>query len=354
MCGITGVYAFNELGKFHMIKLAAATEAISSRGPDFGRNTIIDRVGLGHRRLSIIDPSAEGHQPMKDASGRYTIIFNGEIYNYRALRQQLQQRGVSFRSETDTEVLLQLYIHEGAACLEQLNGFFAFAVYDAEADLLFVARDRLGIKPLVFYHDEDKVLFASEIKSLLTYGIAKQLDYTSLRQYLQFNYVPAPHSMLQGVQKLMPGQYLEVSKARPERVQLKTYYRIPFDEQQAQANPTGYEQQQQRLSELLEDSVRQRLVADVPLGAFLSGGIDSSVIATLASRHVDQLNTFSVGYRDEPFFDETRYAQQVAKRLNTNHTVFSLSNRDLYEHLHICLTISTNLSPIRRPCRCIS
>ena len=337
MCGITGIYAFNELGKFHLINLAAATDALASRGPDFGRNDIIDRVGLGHRRLSIIDTSADGHQPMRDPSGRYTIVFNGEIYNYQPLRQQLQQRGVTFQSATDTEVLLQLYIHEGAACLEQLNGFFAFAIYDEQRDVLFIARDRMGIKPLVYYHDEDKVLFASEMKSLLAYGIDKQLDYTSLQQYLQFNYVPAPHTMLQGVKKLTPGQYLEVSKPREERVQFGTYYRIPFDEQRLNPDKLSYEQQQRQLATLLEESVQQRLVADVPLGAFLSGGIDSSVIATLASRHVKQLNTFSVGYRDEPFFDETHYARQVADKLGTNHTVFSLTNRDLYEHLHSVL-----------------
>ena len=335
MCGITGLYAFNELGKFHMINLAAATDALARRGPDFGRHDIIDRVGLGHRRLSIIDTSADGHQPMRDASGRYTIVFNGEIYNYQPLRQRLQQQGVTFQSATDTEVLLQLYIHQGAACLDQLNGFFAFAIYDKQEDLLFIARDRIGIKPLVYYHDEDKVLFASEMKSLLAYGIEKQIDNTSLQQYLQFNYVPAPHTMLQGVKKLMPGQYLEVSKPRQERVQFHTYYRIPFDEEHpADTRELSYEQQQNKLATLLEESVKQRLVADVPLGAFLSGGIDSSVIATLASRHVNQLNTFSVGYRDEPFFDETRYAQQVANQLGTHHTVFSLTNRDLYEHLH--------------------
>ena len=334
MCGITGIYAFNELGKFHMINLAAATDALAHRGPDFGRHDIVDRVGLGHRRLSIIDTSPDGHQPMRDPSGRYTIVFNGEVYNYRELRQRLQQGGITFESETDTEVLLQLYMHEGAACLEYLNGFFAFAVYDEQRDLLFVARDRIGIKPLLYYHDEDKVLFASEMKSLLAYGIDKQIDHASLQQYLRFNYVPAPHSMLQGVKKLMPGQYLEVSKPRPERVQFTTYYQIPWDETRPNPDSLTYQQQQQRIIELLEDSVQQRLVSDVPLGAFLSGGIDSSVVATLASRHLEQLNTFSVGYRDEPFFDETRYARQVADKLGTNHTVFSLTNHDLYEHLH--------------------
>ena len=141
MCGITGIYAFNELGKFHMINLATATEVLSSRGPDFGRSDIIDRVGLGHRRLSIIDTSADGHQPMRDPSGRYTIVFNGEIYNYQRIRQRLVQGGVNFQSATDTEVLLQLYIHEGAACLEQLNGFFCLC-YLRRASRRFIYRQR--------------------------------------------------------------------------------------------------------------------------------------------------------------------------------------------------------------------
>jgi asparagine synthase (glutamine-hydrolysing) len=333
MCGITGIYAFNEIGRFHMIKLAAATERLSSRGPDFGQSTTVHRVGLGHRRLSIIDTSASGNQPMQDSSGRYTIIFNGEIYNFRELRQSLEQQGVSFQSGTDTEVLLHMYIHEGKNCLQRLNGFFAFAVYDEQRDHLFVARDRLGIKPLLFYADEDKVLFASEMKSLLAYGIEKELDTLALYHYLQFNYIPAPLTMLKGVQKLLPGYYLEVSKAMEPRFNTGRYYSIPFEEGRLNPEQLTYEEQQSRLMELMEEAVGKRLVADVPLGAFLSGGIDSSVITALASRHVDQLNTFSIGYRDEPFFDETKYARLVADKYGTRHTVFSLTNYDLYSHL---------------------
>ncbi len=333
MCGITGIYAFNEAGRFHMINLTAATNCLSQRGPDFGRTDIFPKAGLGHRRLSIIDTSADGNQPMQDASGRYTIIFNGEIYNYRALRQALQAQGVSFQSATDTEVLLYLYIQEGAACLQKLNGFFAFAVYDQQEEHLFIARDRMGIKPLLYYHDEDKVIFASEMKAILAYGIEKELDHTSLYQYLQFNYIPAPHSIFSKIKKLMPGHYMEIAKARDPRVKIVPYYRIPFDENNLNPEHLSYEQQQQRLASLLEQSVQRRLVADVPLGAFLSGGIDSSVITALASRHVDKLHTFSVGYQDEPFFDETAYARLVASQYQTEHTVFSLTNRDLYSHL---------------------
>jgi asparagine synthase (glutamine-hydrolysing) len=333
MCGITGIYAFNEVGKFHMINLSSATDKLSSRGPDAGRTDIIGRVGMGHRRLSIIDTSSDGNQPMRDASGRYTIVFNGEIFNYREHRQALQASGISFHSSTDTEVLLYLYIHEGIQCLQKLNGFFAFAIYDEQEDKLLIARDRFGIKPLLYYHDEDKVLFASEIKSLLAYGIEKHLDYNALYQYLQFNYVPAPHSMFKDIRKLMPGHYMEISKACDPRMSISRYYHIPFDETSLNPEQLSYVQQQQKLEKLLDESVQRRLVADVPLGAFLSGGIDSSVITALASRHVQQLHTFSIGYRDEPFFDETSYARLVAKKFQTEHTVFSLTNQDLYSHL---------------------
>ncbi|MEQ9438879.1 MAG: asparagine synthase (glutamine-hydrolyzing) [Cyclobacteriaceae bacterium] len=334
MCGITGLYAFNELGRFHMIKLAAATEALESRGPDAGQHDLLDRVGLGHRRLSIIDTSREGNQPMRDASGRYTIVFNGEIYNYRELRQRLGDKGITFASQTDTEVLLYWFIHHGIEGLSALNGFFAFALYDAQEERLWLARDRFGIKPLLYYHDEDKFFFASEMKSLLAYGVEKELDYTSLYHYLQLNYIPAPYTIFQKVNKLLSGQYLEVAKGNEKRVQIGTYYQLQPNPDDQRIASLSYEAQQQRLRELLDQSVQRRLVADVPLGSFLSGGIDSSVITGLARQHVSTFNTFSIGYRDEPFFDETRYAKLVAQKFETNHTVFSLTNDDLYRYLH--------------------
>ncbi len=333
MCGITGIYAFNELGRLHMINLSAATEVLRRRGPDFGKSVIRNRVGLGHRRLSIIDTSSDGNQPMSDATGRYTIVFNGEIYNYKALREHLAGKGMQFTSASDTEVLLRLYIQEGPGCLEKLNGFFAFAIYDEIEDILFVARDRIGIKPLLYFQDEDKFIFASEMKSILEYGIEKNIDYTTLYQYLQLNYIPAPDTIIKGVKKLMPGHYIMVAKAAEKRVSIQQYYQIPYNENALNTDQLSYEQLQNKFANLLETSVKRRLVADVPLGAFLSGGIDSSVITALASRHVDKLNTFSIGYRDEPYFDETNYAQLVAQKFNTEHTVFSLTNQDLYHHL---------------------
>ena len=332
MCGITGILAFNEIGRFSMINLARATETLALRGPDHQNTYLEERFGLGHRRLSILDLRPEAHQPMRDPSGRYVIAFNGEIYNWKALRQELEAKGVTFTTECDTEVLLHLLIHEGKAGLQRLNGFFAFAFYDTQTKYLLLARDRVGIKPLYYYTDEDKVLFASELKSILAYGVERELDTTALYSYLQLNYTPAPLSMIKGVHKLKPGHLLEV---RGREVNIAPWYEIPFS---AHGNDQrSYADQQKALTTLLEDSVQKRLVADVPVGSFLSGGIDSSVIAALATRHTEKLHTFSIGYADEPYFDETRYARLVADKLGTEHTVFSVTNADLYERLHSVL-----------------
>ena len=332
MCGITGIFAFNQIGRLNMINLSKAIDAISSRGPDQRGTFHDDFVGLGHRRLSILDTSAAGNQPMVDPTGRYRLIFNGEIYNYRDLKNQLISKGVQFKSTSDTEVLLRLLILEGTVCLQKLNGFFAFAFYDSQEQTVLIARDRFGIKPLHVYQDDDKVIFASELKSILAYGIDKELDLETLTQYLQLNYVAAPNSMIKNVQKLMPGTFGIISK---EKIAKGRYYNL--DEIELGTSALSYDQQLQRMRDLLEDSVRMRLVSDVPLGSFLSGGIDSSIIAMLAARHKPNLNTFSVGYRDEPYFDETNYANLVAKHIGSEHTVFKLSNQDLYEHVHSIL-----------------
>jgi asparagine synthase (glutamine-hydrolysing) len=330
VCGITGIFAFNQIGAFYMINLGKSVEKLSRRGPDARGTYIEDFLALGHRRLSIMDTSAYGAQPMKDDSERYVIVFNGEIFNFKQLKKNLEDKGIIFTSECDTEVLLKLYIHEGKSCLEKLIGFFAFAIYDKQSKELFIARDRMGIKPLLYYYDEDKFVFASEMKSLLAYNIPRDIDYTSLYQYLQMNYTAGPSSMIKNVRKLKPGNYMLIKGAK---VQEGTYYNVAYDRSAVSKNISSYEEQQAKLIELMDDAVKLRLIADVPLGAFLSGGIDSSVIVALASKHTDKLNTFSIGYKDEPFFDETSYAELVAKKYNTNHTVFSLSNDDLFANL---------------------
>lgn len=328
MCGITGIVAFNEIGKFNMTNLESATRALSKRGPD-DHGTFNDYfTGLGHRRLSILDQSEKGHQPMQTIDGRYVISYNGEIYNYKNLRQELIAKGIDFNSDTDTEVLLQLYAHEGPACLQKINGFFAFALHDTIEKSTFIARDRIGIKPLLYYQDQDKFLFSSELKSLMKYSGTWDIDYNALNIYFQLNYIPAPLCILKGVNKLLPGESVLIKNGE---VSFDKYYELP--KRDFNNYKTSYEANKIQLAELLDQSVQSRLVSDVPLGAFLSGGIDSSVITALASKHVPTLNTFSVGYKDAPFFDETQYAELVANKFKTNHTVFSLSQDDLFSHI---------------------
>ena len=334
MCGITGIFAFNLVGKFNKIHVTNATMALEKRGPDFQDIYLDEWIALGHRRLSIIDTSAAGNQPMWDDTKRYCIVFNGEIFNFKELRSELHRSGVVFRSNSDTEVLLKLYVREKEKCLNKLNGFFSFCIFDKQEESLFLARDRYGIKPLIYLFDEDKFIFASEMKSLLQYGIDKKLDYNSLYIYLQLNYIPAPDTIFSDVKKLLPGHYMKVSR---KKMDMESYYNIPYDRDQAEKNNITYGKAKEKFKQLLEGAVQKRLVSDVPLGSFLSGGVDSSVIAALASRHKPDLHTFSIGFRDEKFFDETSYARLVAKKLKTKHTVFSLTNNDLYNHLNSVL-----------------
>lgn len=330
MCGITGIFAFNLVGKFNKVHVTAATMALEKRGPDYQDIHLDEWVALGHRRLCIIDTTAVAHQPFWDESKRYCIIFNGEIFNYAELRQSLVRKGYSFRSQSDTEVLLNMFIDEGPSSLSKLNGFFAFCIYDRHEQSLFVARDRYGIKPLLYLFDEDKFLFSSEMKSLVHYGIEKEVDPSSLVSYLHLNYIPAPDTIFRQVKKLMPGHYMIVKK---QSLAINRWYEISITESQSRPSIDDYKKAQAKLRELLEDSVRKRLVADVPLGTFLSGGIDSSIVTGLASLHKPDLHTFSIGFRENKFFDETHYATLVAKHFKTNHTVFSLSNDDLYAHV---------------------
>ncbi|HCW07502.1 MAG TPA: asparagine synthase (glutamine-hydrolyzing) [Cytophagales bacterium] len=334
MCGITGIFAFNLVGKFNLVNIASATKALYQRGPDHQDIYHDNFVGLGHRRLSIIDTSSVAHQPMWDETNRYCIVFNGEIFNFQELKKELEGRGVtSFFSHSDTEVLLKLFILDKENCLNKLNGFFAFCIYDRQEQTFFLARDRYGVKPLLYLFDEDKFIFASEMKSILAYGIEKELDYTSLHTYLQLNYIPAPRTIFKNVKKLLPGHYLKVEG---RKLKVERYYSIP-DTIPQQPTTSNYEDAKQKFKQLLEASVQRRLISDVPLGSFLSGGIDSSVVTGLAAKHKPDLHTFSIGFKDEKFFDETEYARLVANHFKTEHAVFSLTNKDLYEHVHSIL-----------------
>lgn len=334
MCGITGVYAFSENGRNALKHLEQAAEKLHHRGTDAKGLFIHEHVGLAHRRLSIIAPTSEADQPFTGAEGRYTIVFNGEIFNYKLLREKLILKGHQFTTGSDTEVVLRLYMQEGQECLKKLRGFFALAIYDKVNDSLFVARDRYGEKPLLYYKDGDNFVFGSELTSLLALGAPRELDIASLLQYLQLTYVPAPATMLRGVKKLMPGHYLYI---KGNRIKDITWYKLPLDNAKAAQNPLNYKQQQVKIRELVTQAVADRLVADVPVGSFLSGGVDSSIVTALAAKQVPGLQTYSLGFPDHAYYDETAYARQVAQRHGTVHTEVMLTKQDIGTHLHAML-----------------
>lgn len=332
MCGITGIFAFNQIGSFYMINLGKSIELLSHRGPD-GRGTFVDDlIALGHRRLSIID-TTNGRQPMHDISNRYVIVFNGEIFNYKQLKEQLiAEFACTFNTESDTEVLLSAYIHWGAECLLKLNGFFAFAIYDKQNHEIFIARDRLGVKPLLYYMDEDKFIFASEMKSVLTFNMPKEIDWASVRQYVTLGYIPEPNSIFKNIKKVESGSYLLINKKTKTS---KKYYLMSVENAISKAD--SFEDAAEKVKTLFEQSIADRLVADVPVGAFLSGGIDSSIVVAATSKQVENLHTFSVGFTDAAFYDETKSAEFVAKTFNTNHTSIMLSRKDLADNIMACL-----------------
>lgn len=333
MCGIVGVISSKQTD---LKQIKIATNLLDKRGPDCQATVAFENIALGHARLSIIDTSEGANQPFFDITKRYVIIFNGEIYNYKELRTELEQSGIEFKTQSDTEVLLYLYIKHGKDCLEMLNGFFAFAVYDKEKKSLFIARDRFGIKPLLYYFDGEKFIFSSELKAILQFKINKSVDKLSLFNYLQFNYIPSNSCMLEQVSKLAPGNFIFIKNIdKIKEVQEVEYYCIPYTEKETiQKSALNYDKSKEKLYELLHDAVEKRLVADVPVGTFLSGGVDSSIISLIAKKYKSDLNTFSIGYRDEPFFDETIYAKAVADKIGSKHHVFSLTNAEMYEHLN--------------------
>jgi asparagine synthase (glutamine-hydrolysing) len=327
MCGITGLVAFSPIGEIKLNKLEDSVKALQKRGPD-GNGVFKEKnIGLGHARLSIIDVSNNAAQPFTDASGRYTIVFNGEFFNFKEHKRELEKQGFVFRSSSDTEVLLELYIREGVECLHKVNGFFAIAIHDRSDDSIFIARDRFGVKPLLIFQDPDCLIFASEMKAIMAYDIDKSLNYEALYEYLHLNYIPAPETIFRKVRKLLPGHSIFIKNSKVEE---NTWYNLPST---TETPVPSYLNAQNTLQSKMDEAVERRLVSDVPLGAFLSGGIDSSVVVALASKHTKHLSTFSIGYKDEPLFDETKYAKLVANKFQTNHTVFSLTNKDLFNHL---------------------
>ena len=310
MCGMCGI--FNIAGEsVQAHEVAAMTATLQHRGPDDeGVYATPDgQVGLGNRRLAIIDLSPAGHQPMSNEDGSVWIAYNGEVYNFAELRQELLAAGHVFRSHTDTEVLIHLYEEVGERLVERLRGMFAFAIWDAHRERLLLARDRLGIKPLYYAQANGRLLFASEIKALLASGqVRPALNRDALTQYLALGYVAPPDTLFAGIRKLEPGHIL-VADAAGQRVQ--PYWDI-YDAVTPKTGLSEAEAIDLTLAKL-EEAVRMRLVADVPVGVFLSGGIDSSLVAALAARHSDHpVRTFTLGFKDHPEYNEIVYARRVA------------------------------------------
>ena len=290
------------------------TEVQSHRGPDGEGIACRGAAGLGHRRLAIID-LVTGDQPMASDDGSVRIVFNGEIYNFRELRTELEARGARFRTESDTEVILRSYEADGPDCVRQLRGMFAFAILDERTRRLLLARDRAGIKPLVYAWDGCRLLFASEIKAILEDpAVSRDMDLEALGQYLTFHYVPAPRTIFRAIRKLPPASTLILSLDGGEPV-VSRYWNLRFAPDPGVSEPEWVD----RLRGQLTDAVRCHMVSDVPIGAFLSGGMDSStVVALMAQASPTPIRTFSIGF-DEADFDELRFARQVAARYGTDH-----------------------------------
>lgn len=305
MCGIVGY-----IGKGNQEILKRMADSLKHRGPDDEGFYIKDNLGLGHRRLSIID-LAGGHQPLSNEDETIWLVFNGEIYNFPELRERLKEKGHRFRTKTDCEVIVHLYEEEGENLCQKLNGMFAFALWDGKERKLILARDRLGKKPLFYSFVQGSLVFASELRALFEHpAIKKEIDFESLNKYLLYEYVPAPYSLIKGVDKLEPGQILTYQDGRLGK---DFYWDVKFRETR------DHQGHLKIFEELLEAAVKKRLVADVPLGVFLSGGIDSSTVAYYAQKNsAEKIKTFSIGFEDKSF-DESNYALRVARFLGTDH-----------------------------------
>lgn len=331
MCGIVGITT-TKTDHASLIKgIEAATVSLNHRGPDHQQVMRENNVAFGHARLSIIDLDERSNQPMTDTSGRYTLVFNGEIYNYKELRQTCEQAGFSFKTSSDTEVLLVMYILHGKKMLEKLQGFFAFSVFDREEQQFFIARDRMGIKPLVYYQDEETFAFGSELKALMAFPFPRVVDKVSLFTYLKLNYIPAPNTILQSFHKLDPGHTLLVGwKDGKLLVEKEQWYKIPYETQnEKELSVHDYQQSQKVLKRFVRESIRKRLIADVPVGTFLSGGTDSSIITCIAAEEKPDIESFSISFPDYPFFDETHFAKLVAKKAGVKHHIIPVGKDDM-------------------------
>jgi asparagine synthase (glutamine-hydrolysing) len=317
MCGIAGVFDYRGRTEIDRALLRGMTDILGHRGPDGDGFHFAPGIGLGHRRLAIVDLAA-GDQPLFNEDGTICVVYNGEIYNFQPLMAELMALGHVFRTRCDTEVIVHAWEEWGEACLDRFNGQFAFALWDAPREVLFLARDRLGEKPLYYsFLSDGRLLFASELKSLLlSPRVDRQLDPQAIEEFFAFGYVPDPRSIYRGVRKLAPAHYLFVRRGEPPP-EPRAYWDVQF----VDGTPVRPEEIEEELIARLRESVRMRMIADVPLGAFLSGGVDSSgVVAMMAGLKADPVSTFSISFGTKGW-DESAHAAEIAQRYGTDHHV---------------------------------
>ncbi len=324
MCGITGIFDTRGKREIDRVALDRMNHSQFHRGPDEGGVHVEPGVGLGHRRLSIIDVST-GQQPLYNEDGSVCVVFNGEIYNYQELIPELQALGHTFHTRSDTEVIVHAWEQWGEACVDRLRGMFAFAIWDENRQSLFLARDRMGVKPLFYAQLPDGiVLFSSELKALMAHGgLGREMDLQAVEEYFALGYVPEPRTIFTSALKLEPGHTLCLQRGEPAP-QARRYWDLRF----TSSNRVSSEDAQAELIQRMKDSVRLRMISEVPLGAFLSGGVDSSaIVAMMAEQSQGPVNTCSIAF-DDPKFDETVFAQQVADRYATRHFVEQVQTDD--------------------------
>jgi asparagine synthase (glutamine-hydrolysing) len=324
MCGITGIIdRNNEINEPELLKMC---DRLCLRGPDAQGFYIDQKVGLGHRRLSVIDLET-GDQPMFSNDKTISIVYNGEIYNFKSLRTELENKNHSFQTKSDTEVIINGYIEFGIEkLLQKLEGMFAFALYDKNNGTVFIARDKFGEKPLYYYLNKDRFLFSSELKSFEDIIPSPSISKQGLNYFLSLDYIPAPYTIYENVYKLPAGSFIMISSDFDFKI--SRYYDL-IERLSGQRKYSDFHLCQQELKEMLFDSVKKRLVADVPVGAFLSGGIDSSIITSIMSKiSKEPINTFSIGFKEKEY-DESERAQIIADKIKSNHTIYYLDYNDI-------------------------
>jgi asparagine synthase (glutamine-hydrolysing) len=326
MCGIAGIYSNSTMNLDYGSIGKKVCDSLIYRGPDFQKYEFInDRLLLCHTRLSILDPNA--NQPMWDHSHRYVLVLNGEIFNYKELKEKLVSYGYQFITNSDTEVVLYSLIHFGTEALKMFNGFFSLGFYDTNDNKLLLARDRFGDKPLYYFLDSNHLYFASEIKALRAMNVPLNFDYYNIALYLFLSYIPSPFCAFDNIKKLPPASYLIFDG---DKVSINNYYFLPketLNEEEINSNINN-------VKFLLEDSVRMRLNADFPVGTFLSGGIDSSIITFLAHKYNPDIRAYTISFPDLPYYDESTIASRFAKEHNISHKIIPIEEKNLINSIN--------------------